>query len=361
MNDNQAVVNQALVRRFFIELWNEEKLDLANELVGPEYQTVDLEDLPSQFRMSSGTVPVGPAFVRSQIQALHEMLQLKWDIVDMLADGARVVSLLKATGHHVKKWGPAEPQNPPRPLEYWAIAIHTVVDGKIVDGRVLSANLTRLQQVGLIDGWSRVLREVEKPAGGLVSEFAQSQLGASAIPFAFAIPEWLKKKEVFFDRNRPRCIDLAIRPPNSYQQVLDCGTGIGSLIKHVAPLIKYEAIVGIDVDLDLLNRAEKELESIPSVDLREGDIRDLPWKGETFDLVMTQEVLDHLVDKDREKAFREMCRVLKPGERCGVFEMQNPRLSFGRLTRWTPKSSATSRKWRTPPGQISIAAGSCGS
>ena len=46
-------------------------------------------------------------------------------------------------------------------------------------------------------------------------------------------------------------------------------------------------------------------------DIREGVVEQLPWEGETFDVVTLLDVLEHTADDDL--TLREMCRVVRPG------------------------------------------------
>lgn len=159
-------------------------------------------------------------------------------------------------------------------------------------------------------------------------------------PFSdsFADKEWLEAKEVFFLRNRPLLLERLLEQRNYFSKVLDCGTGIGSLIKHLVvpqsqlrtyyredtaenaelyldkpeePLIRYDRVVGVDTEDDLLEVARKNLSQVLGVEFRNGDVLHLEFGDGEFDLVMSQEVLEHL--SDPVGAIREMWRVLKPG------------------------------------------------
>lgn len=160
----------------------------------------------------------------------------------------------------------------------------------------------------------------------------------------FASEEWLRAKEVFFFRNRPPLLDRLPEERYHFPQVLDCGTGIGSLIRHIAvrqdqirtfyredaaedsqlilykpvePLIQCDKVIGIDTNEGLLSIARQDFSSIEGVEFQveftKAAVEDLRnfYDESTFDLVMSQELIDHLVDPVL--ALREMWRVLKPG------------------------------------------------
>jgi SAM-dependent methyltransferase len=154
----------------------------------------------------------------------------------------------------------------------------------------------------------------------------------------FAREDWLRAKEVFFFRNRPSLLDRLLEQRSYFPQVLDCGTGIGSLIRHIVarqeqvrtfyrentagdpqlvlfkpiePLIQCDWVTGIDLDNSLLAIARQDFSQVKGVEFRAAAVENLPFEDGTFDLVMTQEMLDHV--SDPVSALQEMWRVLKPG------------------------------------------------
>ena len=96
-------------------------------------------------------------------------------------------------------------------------------------------------------------------------------------------------------------------------RVLDCGVGTGALsgaLARVAPTpFKLDAI---DISPRMLERTSRSLRDTDlEVTLGQGDVRELPYRSDVFDLVMTGYVLEHLADPS--VALNEMVRVLKPG------------------------------------------------
>lgn len=96
------------------------------------------------------------------------------------------------------------------------------------------------------------------------------------------------------------------------ERVLDvaCGTGVVTRLaaQQVGPAGQ---VVGLDLNAGMLARA-KAAPSPPGavVDWREGDAGALPFEAGSFDAVICQ--LGFQYFPDRERAAREMCRVLKP-------------------------------------------------
>lgn len=110
------------------------------------------------------------------------------------------------------------------------------------------------------------------------------------------------------------------------KKVLDVGCGTG---RTISDLKKAGAnVVGVDPSEEMLKIAKKKFSS---VEMFAGEIENLPFEDESFDVVVTLFVIAHL--KTLDKAFQEIYRVLKPG---GVFIVSNinqkkaPVLKMGR-------------------------------
>lgn len=87
--------------------------------------------------------------------------------------------------------------------------------------------------------------------------------------------------------------------------VLDLGCGGGwKLLTRVGP------VVGVDLSLSSLLQARRIYARVARAKLTE-----LPFADETFDCVVSCDVLGHLEHGDKDTAIGEICRVLKPGGR----------------------------------------------
>ena len=95
--------------------------------------------------------------------------------------------------------------------------------------------------------------------------------------------------------------------------VLDVGCGTGRMVEN---LKKFGAkVTGLDVSEKMLAIAKKHFSTTEFV---LGDIEELPFEDESFDMVVATFVIVHLGTLQR--AFDEVYRVLKPG---GVFLVSN--------------------------------------
>ena len=92
------------------------------------------------------------------------------------------------------------------------------------------------------------------------------------------------------------------------QSVLDVACGTGVVARAAAVRVGPEGrVVGVDVNPAMLTVAERVCRG---VELRRGDVSDLPFDPGTFDAVLCQMAL--MFFADRQRAIGEMGRVVKP-------------------------------------------------
>lgn len=95
-------------------------------------------------------------------------------------------------------------------------------------------------------------------------------------------------------------------------KILDVGCGTGAVTLDIASFTNGE-VIGIDIDTEKLQEAERALAKVPNIKLMETDILDLPFDDGTFDLVVFNIVMMHIKPKDQSRAVAEMARVTKKG------------------------------------------------
>lgn len=96
--------------------------------------------------------------------------------------------------------------------------------------------------------------------------------------------------------------------------VLDLGSGAGNDCFVARALVgKSGYITGLDFTNDMLEKARNNVKKLgySNVEFIKGDIEEMPLKENTYDVVISNCVLNLVPDK--EKAFKEIFRVLKPG------------------------------------------------
>lgn len=106
-------------------------------------------------------------------------------------------------------------------------------------------------------------------------------------------------------------------------RILDCGCGPGSVTVGLAQWAPDGETVGIDLGAEQLEgaRALASNLGVENVSFRQGDIFDLPFEDNSFDVVFSHAVLLHLADPER--ALVEIRRVLRPGGLVAVRDIVN--------------------------------------
>jgi arsenite methyltransferase len=127
---------------------------------------------------------------------------------------------------------------------------------------------------------------------------------------------------------------------NSGERVLDLGSGAGTDSLVASRMVGEEGhVTGIDMTPAMLARARAAAVemSATNVDFVEGEAERLPFGDESFDVVISNGVIDLIPDKD--VVFAELHRVLVPGGRMQIADVtiQNPVSEEGRrnIDLWT--------------------------
>ncbi len=146
-----------------------------------------------------------------------------------------------------------------------------------------------------------------------------------ALRFRFLTPlydpllRWGMREETF----KNRLIKEARIAPNSRVLDLGCGTGtLTILIKQSQPTAD---VIGFDGDSQVLDiaRAKAHAQGV-NITLAQGMAYQLPYLNESFERVLSSLVLHHLATSDRERALREVHRVLKPDSEFWIVDFGKP-------------------------------------
>lgn len=122
--------------------------------------------------------------------------------------------------------------------------------------------------------------------------------------------------------NGPTRVPTGAFLPDGRGHVLDLGAGsgratVGLLLARsqarVTAVDAYRGYYGIDDNTAERLRHNAALAGVGDrVDVREADMRELPFAAGTFDAAMSVAAIDHLAWPDIERTLREAARVLKP-------------------------------------------------
>jgi steroid delta-isomerase-like uncharacterized protein len=129
---------EAVVGRFFEELCNGRRAELADELVTDDYVSHGPQAPPAE----------GPAGVRARVGVYQDALDGHWHVEETLSAGDRVVARWTGTGTHRGELMGIDPTD--KQISVEAISVFRIVDGKIAEEWTVWDALGLLQQVGAV-------------------------------------------------------------------------------------------------------------------------------------------------------------------------------------------------------------------
>jgi ubiquinone/menaquinone biosynthesis C-methylase UbiE len=139
---------------------------------------------------------------------------------------------------------------------------------------------------------------------------------------------------------------LAGVPEDFDGKLLEVPVGTGVLTMPVYKELPNADITCLDYSSDMMKAAQKKAEAagIHNISFRQGDVGALPFGDESFDVVLSLNGFHAFPDK--EAAYRETFRVLKPGGTfCGCFYVEGG----CRRTDWFIRKLYVKKGFFTPP------------
>ena len=130
--------NEAVVRRFYEEVCNDRKLDVARDIFAPDHVFDDPQV----------STPNGPDGVIATVKTYQDGVDGHWAIQELFSSGDEVVVRWIGSGTHVAEINGIPPTG--RSIKVDAITIHTVKDGLITWTREVWDTLGFLQQLGVV-------------------------------------------------------------------------------------------------------------------------------------------------------------------------------------------------------------------
>jgi steroid delta-isomerase-like uncharacterized protein len=133
-----SAADEAVVRRFYEQMNNERKNDLASELFTSDHKLHDPQV----------TAPDGPDGMAATSSTYQTGVDGHWGIEDIFSSGDKVVVRWIGTGTHVAELNGIPPTG--KKVRVDAITIHRMAGGKIAETWEVWDTLGFLQQLGVV-------------------------------------------------------------------------------------------------------------------------------------------------------------------------------------------------------------------
>jgi ubiquinone/menaquinone biosynthesis C-methylase UbiE len=121
--------------------------------------------------------------------------------------------------------------------------------------------------------------------------------------------------------------------------ILDCACGRGFYLNYYR-YVSGVKLVGLELDPDIIRKAQKNVGHLPDITLNRANIYSLPYPDNYFDGVILSEILEHIDDDVR--GLKEVFRVLKPGASVAITV---PNANYPFL--WDPINKTLERVFKT--------------
>lgn len=139
---------------------------------------------------------------------------------------------------------------------------------------------------------------------------------------------------------------LSYLPDDFSGTLLDVPVGTAVFTQHKWASLKNAHITCLDYSAEMLEQARKRLDGQAHIKCIQGDVGNLPMDDGTFGAVVSMNGFHAFPEK--QKAFREIGRVLKPGgDFIACFYIKGK----SKRTDWLVKNILAKKGWFTPPFQ----------
>jgi len=132
--------------------------------------------------------------------------------------------------------------------------------------------------------------------------------------------QWDEIRSLYADEAEILAHIRPLLPESPSEDYLDIGTGTGQFMIAMADFAKR--CVGVDLTHEMLQLARANIDNanLRHLTVRQGDMYQLPFPAESFDLITFHQVLHYA--EDPAQAVAEAARLLRPGGRLMIIDLQ---------------------------------------
>jgi len=166
-------------------------------------------------------------------------------------------------------------------------------------------------------------------------------------------PQWDSLRQAFFS-NRVREKAYAVAGAREGAVAVDVGAGTGFITEGL--LQRGLQVIAVDSSQAMLAEMSRKFAAAKGIEYRLAEADRLPLPDETVDYVFANMVLHHL--EEPPKAIKEMVRILKPGGRLVVTDLDEHHFEFLQTEqhdRWLGFKREDVRRWLIEAGLTEVA------
>jgi ubiquinone/menaquinone biosynthesis C-methylase UbiE len=121
------------------------------------------------------------------------------------------------------------------------------------------------------------------------------------------------------------------------ERVLDVGCGTGILTRQIARLLTTEGAcaVGIDAAPKMIDVARRRAAGVPRLAFDVAAAESLAYSDASFDCAVSTFFYHHIDAELKRRSLSELLRVLKPGGKLVIVDVDVPSTWFGKLCAWS--------------------------
>jgi len=134
----------------------------------------------------------------------------------------------------------------------------------------------------------------------------------------------------FWQENRSNRMIANLLCPREGERILDVGCGTGLLTVEIARRIQRGEVIGVDASRPMIDVARRKRGTdVCRFELAVGE--DLPYENDSFDAVTSAFFFHHVGWEVKVRCAREILRVLRPGGRVIIADIDRPWTWFGKF------------------------------